>query len=178
MSYGIASYIRYEKKEDLKKQLISFFKNYGFNISLPPEFDLLECDGFLPIVVQKDSEYWKKVKKTPDYDFITGFECFPSNEIDEYDMKIFNTLPPIDTDSENQLENYVILTEHYSDLFECCMNFIFSGALITIFHGVIEDPQIRKEPFSSDQIDELIRKLLKECRNEDFSDTQPFDGWE
>lgn len=76
MSYDLISYIRYEEKPDLEKQIIAFFKKYGFNISLHPEFDLLKCSGLNPVLIRKDSEFWKRFPNAVDYDIVTGHELF------------------------------------------------------------------------------------------------------
>jgi len=180
MSYDLISYIRYEEKPDLKEQIIDFFKKYGFNILLHPEFNLLKCNGFNPVVIQKDSEFWKKVKRAPNCDVITGQEWYVRKAVggDEEEEKYFqeklNKLPPNETDGK--FENYRIVLVNRNEITEYCTNFVFSGALIHIFYGMIEDPQLGKD-ILEDQIDKFLQGVLCANMNEDFSTAIPFEGW-
>ena len=180
MSYDLISYIRYEKKVDLNEQIISFFRKYGFNILLHPKFDLLKCDGLNPFVIKKESEFWKKVKKAPSHDILTGQEWYIRKPVgeDEEEEKYFQEklkkLPPTETDGK--FESYRIVLVNRNEITEYCTNFIFSGALIHIFCGMIEDPQLGKD-ILGDQVDKFLQSVLCANMNEDFSTAMPFEGW-
>ena len=173
MSYDLISYIRYEEKPNLEEKIIAFFKRYGFNIALHPEFDLLKCDGFNPFMIKKNSGFWEEVEKAPKYDVLTGQELYVNKAIEEEYLKKFDLIPITSTKNS---ENYVIMSVNHNDITEHCTNFIFSAAIVDIFHGILEDPQIGRD-ITGPQIDGFLQQVLDQDKNEDFSTAMPFDEW-
>lgn len=168
MSIDLFAHIKLEEKLGLKEQIVAFFKRCGFIILLDPDVDVLDSDGFYPIVVMKNSEYWKKVEKSPDSDIISGFELYIGESGN--DTKLFlNEHLPKEYEEKVKDINCQITGCSHGDVLEFCMSYIFLGAMVSIFHGVMEDPQ-EGEFFFKDNIYEEIQKVLNKIKNEDFSE--------
>ena len=170
MSYDLISYIKHEETVDLEREIVAFFKKYGFDIELHPEFDLLKSSGFTPILFKKTSEFWTRIPNKPECDLVAGPELYvdPFHEERPQKCGIFHKLFSI-FKKEEELSplaemNFSIVSAspRYITL-DGLASFIFSAAICSIYKGIL----INFQGFynvKSERLDEYLNaEMIVEC---------------
>lgn len=185
MSYDLISYIKHEETVDLEREIVAFFKKYGFDIELHPEFDLLKSSGFTPILFKKTSEFWTRIPNKPECDLVAGPELYvdPFHEERPQKCGIFHKLFSI-FKKEEELSplaemNFSIVSAspRYITL-DGLASFIFSAAICSIYKGIL----INFQGFynvKSERLDEYLNAVFEDFINNgiDLKTAIPFKDW-
>jgi hypothetical protein len=186
MSYDLNVYIKYEEKPDLEEQIIAFFRKYGLDIELHPEFDLLKNAGCVPAVISKKSKLFQDLDIKPEYDvlvgnsiFVINLNQFPLTKREKTTLLGFIPLGSREIMVESPLKDadYLICCSSEFDAYSDLYNKIFSAAAAFVLDGVLEDPQTCT-CVSKTNITDLIEGLVTAgCSDLRSSSPKPYIDW-
>ena len=113
--------------------MIEFFRKYGFDIELHPEFDLLNSFGFTPVALLKTSKFFNSQL---DYDIVTGCDL----SVSEIDDDLLEEIGKEGVVCKKVLTHWITATARHSE-FEVLFSSLLSFAIAFIFDGIFSDPQ-------------------------------------
>ena len=141
MSYDLIVDWKGTSSQVASKEIIKFYAKNGLDIAIHPDacpyIDLGSQTGLLPIVLKRDSKFFKR---RFDIDLCTGVELYP-------------TEPNCNGDGAMS----VLVNMHYNEdgCVEFLCGFMFAGAIASIFGGIVTDPQT-PEKFTADGVKPLL----------------------
>lgn len=170
MSYDLSIYLEYTTRNDLNKSIISFYKKYGLDILIHPEFEFLEQSGFLPIVFLRTS---KLLMKRFEFDILTGFEFYIDEIKDEEKEEIFTEKKLI-----RPFSHSILLVVH--DSLELLCGTMFASSLTYIFEGVLTDTysgEMFEKKKAKRYLKTYIKTFKEDIKDINHDDVHKFEEW-